>query len=218
MKDFFDLWVLLRDQTLQRAEVQQAIEATFTRRQTALPEALPVGLGDAFADDGAKQLQWRAFLRRNRLDALELAAVLLEIRTRLKAWGFQRPQPRYRATDRVRVAALGRIFNRVAVRRREGGLRHPLGLFCEVRQCVALERGQALGQGAVVGALQDRHARDELAVRGVHRGVAQQVAVVPGHRRCRRVGTGYRRVCWFHGSQVQGFLGRSSLNIFTVSV
>jgi predicted nucleotidyltransferase component of viral defense system len=91
MKDFFDLWVLLRDQTLQGSEVQQAVEATFTRRQTALPDTLPVGLSDAFADDGAKQLQWRAFLRRNQLDALELAAVLLEIRTRLQAWGFPRP-------------------------------------------------------------------------------------------------------------------------------
>ena len=31
MKDFFDLWVLLRDQTLQGDEVQLAIEATLTR-------------------------------------------------------------------------------------------------------------------------------------------------------------------------------------------
>lgn len=91
MKDFFDLWVLLRDPTLQGAEVQRAIEATFTRRQTALPDSLPVGLSDAFANDDAKQLQWRAFLRRNQLDALELAAVLLEIRTRLQAWEFPRP-------------------------------------------------------------------------------------------------------------------------------
>ena len=88
MKDFFDLWVLLRDPTLQGAEVQRAIKATFTRRQTALPDALPAGLSDAFANDDAKQLQWRAFLRRNQLDALELAAVLLEIRARLKALDF----------------------------------------------------------------------------------------------------------------------------------
>lgn len=90
MKDFFDLWVLLRDPALQGTEVRQAIEATFTRRQTALPDTLPVGLSDTFANDGAKQLQWRAFLRRNHLDALELAAVLLEIRTRLQAWDFPR--------------------------------------------------------------------------------------------------------------------------------
>lgn len=90
MKDFFDLWVLLRDQTLQRAEVRQAIEATFTRRQTPLPGTLPVGLSDSFANDGNKLLQWRAFLRRNQLDALDLAAVLLDVRTRLEACGFPR--------------------------------------------------------------------------------------------------------------------------------
>ncbi len=32
MKDFFDLWVLLHDTTLADAELQRAIEATFTRR------------------------------------------------------------------------------------------------------------------------------------------------------------------------------------------
>jgi hypothetical protein len=53
MKDFFDLWVLLRDPTLQGAEVRRAIEATFARRQTALPDTLPVGLRDTFANDGA---------------------------------------------------------------------------------------------------------------------------------------------------------------------
>jgi hypothetical protein len=90
MKDFFDLWVLLRDQTLKRAEVHQAIEATFTRRQTPLPITLPVGLSDAFANDGAKQRQWSAFLRRNQLDALELAAVILDLQSRLQACGFPR--------------------------------------------------------------------------------------------------------------------------------
>ena len=37
MKDFFDLWVLLHDTTMDDAELQQAIEATFARRQTAIP-------------------------------------------------------------------------------------------------------------------------------------------------------------------------------------
>jgi hypothetical protein len=55
LKDFFDLWVLLRDPALQGGEVQQAIEATFARRQTALPDALPVGLSDAFAKYPAVQ-------------------------------------------------------------------------------------------------------------------------------------------------------------------
>lgn len=88
MKDFFDLWVLLRDPTLESAEVEQAIEATFARRGTALPDTLPIGLGETFAKDATKQLQWQAFVKRNRLEAVELAALLLEVRTRLKTWNF----------------------------------------------------------------------------------------------------------------------------------
>ena len=37
MKDYFDLWMLLRDADLDDAELVRAIQATFTRRRTALP-------------------------------------------------------------------------------------------------------------------------------------------------------------------------------------
>jgi hypothetical protein len=84
MKDFFDLWVLLHDQTIDRDELRRAIAATFSRRQTALPISTPLGLGSVFADDATKQLQWRAFLKRNKLDALELSKVLEFIRARLE--------------------------------------------------------------------------------------------------------------------------------------
>ena len=57
MKDFFDLWVLLHDTTMDDADLQQAIEATFARRQTAIPGTLPTGLSDAFAQDAAKRVQ-----------------------------------------------------------------------------------------------------------------------------------------------------------------
>lgn len=84
MKDYFDLWVLLHDETLDRSELQRAIAATFARRQTTLPEAMPTGLSNAFANDATKQLQWRAFLERNRLDALALSVVLEYIRAQLE--------------------------------------------------------------------------------------------------------------------------------------
>ena len=90
MKDFFDLWVLLRDETLVNGELERAIGATFARRQTALPKTIPDGLSEAFANDEAKQLQWRAFLRRNRLDALDLATVLDYLRERLRGCNFPR--------------------------------------------------------------------------------------------------------------------------------
>lgn len=90
MKDFFDLWVLLRDPMLESAEVEQAIEATFARRGTKLPVTLPIGLSETFAKEATKQLQWQAFVKRNRLEAVELAALLLEVRTRLQTWKFPR--------------------------------------------------------------------------------------------------------------------------------
>ena len=94
MKDFFDLWVLLRDETLDNSELERAIEATFARRQTALPRAIPDGLSEAFAHDEGKQLQWRAFLKRNRLEALDLAAVLEYLRGRLRSCNFPRSSPK----------------------------------------------------------------------------------------------------------------------------
>jgi Nucleotidyl transferase AbiEii toxin, Type IV TA system len=84
MKDFFDLWVLLHDETIDRSELRRAIAATFSRRQTALPVSTPMGLSSDFADDATKQLQWQAFLKRNKLDALELSTVLEFIRARLE--------------------------------------------------------------------------------------------------------------------------------------
>ena len=91
MKDFFDLWVLLHDATLEDAELQHAIEATFTRRQTAMPGIPPIGLTDAFADDATKQVQWRAFLKKNKLQAIDLADVVRYIRNRARQLGFASP-------------------------------------------------------------------------------------------------------------------------------
>ena len=88
MKDFFDLWVLLHDTTLDDAELQRAIEATFARRQTAMPGIEPIGLSDAFAEDATKQVQWRAFLKKNKLDAMDLSTVVGYVRERARQVGF----------------------------------------------------------------------------------------------------------------------------------
>jgi len=88
MKDFFDLWVLLHDTTLDDAELQRALEATFARRQTTIPNALPIGLSDAFAADATKQVQWKAFLRKNKLDGLDLADVVRYVRRRALQCGL----------------------------------------------------------------------------------------------------------------------------------
>lgn len=80
MKDYFDLWILLRDQTIDRPLVASAIQATFGRRQTKLPAGIPIGLSTEFASDALKISQWDAFVARNKLKAPDLASLVAELR------------------------------------------------------------------------------------------------------------------------------------------
>ncbi|SFF85136.1 Nucleotidyl transferase AbiEii toxin, Type IV TA system [Duganella sp. CF458] len=76
LKDFFDLWVLAKYTAFEGDTLLQAIHATFSRRGTAFPTSTPLGLTETFATDSAKQAQWSAFLRKNKLEALPLEAVV----------------------------------------------------------------------------------------------------------------------------------------------
>ena len=80
MKDYFDVRALTREGAIESEQLAHALSATFMRRGTPLPEALPFGLSDEFARDPAKIAQWRAFLGRNRLDAPSFAEVVAEVR------------------------------------------------------------------------------------------------------------------------------------------
>jgi predicted nucleotidyltransferase component of viral defense system len=78
VKDYFDLWVLMRYENLDRSLLPTAVRATFARRNTALPLTLPVGLAPSFAVE--RQAMWQAFLTRSTLSAPPLAEVLEELR------------------------------------------------------------------------------------------------------------------------------------------
>lgn len=67
MKDFFDLWTLAREYAFDGGTLGAALQATFLRRQTPLPIRAPLALTPVFAQDRAKQTQWRAFLRKGNL-------------------------------------------------------------------------------------------------------------------------------------------------------
>ena len=88
MKDYFDLWVLLGENTLDPAELNRAIEATFNRRKMAMPISLPAGLSDAFVADTTKQTQWNAFLKKSRLDPIALADVVTRLRGEIHKVGI----------------------------------------------------------------------------------------------------------------------------------
>lgn len=76
MKDYFDLWVLHQQGEFDPNILRRAILATFNRRASPMPSALPVGLSEEFASDAKKQQQWQTFLTKNRLEPIELGAVV----------------------------------------------------------------------------------------------------------------------------------------------
>lgn len=79
MKDFWDLRLLLSEFEFDGATVQEAIQVTFARRQTALPKQAPLALTDEFINDKGKQTQWRAFLRKNRLEGTTELREVIEL-------------------------------------------------------------------------------------------------------------------------------------------
>jgi hypothetical protein len=85
LKDYFDLWVLAKHVPFDPRILQEAITATFTRRGTPMPQELPLGLPDAFTQDGTKIQQWKAFLNKNKLQAPPLDELVSELRPLL--WG-----------------------------------------------------------------------------------------------------------------------------------
>lgn len=87
MKDYYDLSVLLQDTALAPSELHRAITATFARRKTQMPASLPSGLSDAFATSAVKQAQWKAFLKKNRLDEALLTDIVVQLRDRFQKIG-----------------------------------------------------------------------------------------------------------------------------------
>jgi hypothetical protein len=86
MKDYFDLWILLTEGTLDPDE-RRAVVATFARRQLAMPSTLPSGSSDAFAQNATKQSHWASFLKKNRLEAMDLTEVVAQLRSEFqKRW------------------------------------------------------------------------------------------------------------------------------------
>jgi len=89
MKDFFDIYVLATTRNFGRAALLRSIEATFQRRNTQLPAAVPTVLGKELLQDPNKLAQWRAFAQRIERDPaqLSLAVVLEQVRGFLRiAW------------------------------------------------------------------------------------------------------------------------------------
>jgi len=83
MKDFYDVWMLTSTVELEPERLRRAIAATFERRNTAVPLAVPDGLSDAFAEDPSKLRQWEAFARNLSGPAPDFRAMVAQLRQRL---------------------------------------------------------------------------------------------------------------------------------------
>jgi predicted nucleotidyltransferase component of viral defense system len=83
MKDYFDIWMILRESELDPEVLTSAVRATSERRNTVMPEHLPLGLSDEFAQDKGKNIQWNAFLNKNQLGQIQLNELLIDLRSKL---------------------------------------------------------------------------------------------------------------------------------------
>jgi hypothetical protein len=83
MKDYFDLWVILRHRELDPNLLSQAFKATLQARRTEKPRGIPLGLSDSFFANQSIVSSWQAFVKRNKLQANTLEATVLELREKL---------------------------------------------------------------------------------------------------------------------------------------
>lgn len=65
LRDYFDLYVLATERTIDDAGLTRQLARTFQHRGTPIPPDEPVGLSDAFANDSERGPRWRAFLERS---------------------------------------------------------------------------------------------------------------------------------------------------------
>jgi len=66
MKDFFDIWVLSRRFDFDGTNLTNAVIGTFAQRNDTVP-AIPLALTPVFSENETKDIQWRAFLRKQQL-------------------------------------------------------------------------------------------------------------------------------------------------------
>ena len=77
MKDFFDLVFIAERNSFEKNNLKTALETTFNNRGTNLGERAII-FEDKFKQDQNKQIQWTAFLRRNKLNSENNFAEIVE--------------------------------------------------------------------------------------------------------------------------------------------
>lgn len=80
LRDYYDIWLLSRSFSFDGARLAEAIKKTCMNRDTPILER-PVGLSTEFAAETARRTQWRAFLRKSKLEGApdDLATLVKEV-------------------------------------------------------------------------------------------------------------------------------------------
>jgi predicted nucleotidyltransferase component of viral defense system len=78
MKDYYDLWFMSRRFEFAGSVLASAIRATFTRRETAIPTSMPIGLTGEYGKDASHARQWAAFNKRIGTDAPSALETVVE--------------------------------------------------------------------------------------------------------------------------------------------
>ena len=80
MKDYFDIWMLSRNFTIEADVLREAIRQTFEKRHTELPLDEPIALSEEFFSNVSKQSQWKGFVRKQRrLDSAPTLEEIIEV-------------------------------------------------------------------------------------------------------------------------------------------
>lgn len=83
MKDFYDVWVLQGKFDFKGLILSKAIRETFKRRNTAIPQNIPLAISSDFYKDKSKCIQWVAFTKRTvlRLPVVDFKNIIEDIHT-----------------------------------------------------------------------------------------------------------------------------------------
>lgn len=86
MKDFYDIWLLSTLFPFDGDVLRTAIEKTFNRRKTPVPDGIPFAFTPDFYEDRQKQVQWTAFVKKTKPDVQVdgLSMIIGEIRAFLQ--------------------------------------------------------------------------------------------------------------------------------------
>lgn len=69
MKDFYDIWLLSELFDHRYTTLAKAIRNTFERRGIQMPTEIPIAWTPVFSTNASKVTQWRAFIRKSKLDS-----------------------------------------------------------------------------------------------------------------------------------------------------